>query len=120
MMSLFSLLCTKFAISFILDSLRPSMHSFRAVEKCAFVRSIKTSEDRNTTETIYFSDSLCSISSSSLQYYHRLLHNLHLKRMYHLVSASVGDTITQKRHCSLPAVDESTIYKGVRKKHHVL
>lgn len=39
--------------------------------------------------------------------------------MYYPVSASVGDTITQKRHCSLPARDEFTIYKEVQEKHYV-
>lgn len=52
MMSLFSLLGTKFAISFILDSLRPSPHSLRAGEERPFLRSIWTSEDRSSDEAV--------------------------------------------------------------------
>lgn len=89
MMSLFSLLCTKFAISFILDSLRPSPHSLRAEEERAFVKSDWTSEDKNMTETTHLSNSLCSTSSASLRYYHHLHHNLHLKKIYYTVFASV-------------------------------
>lgn len=52
MMSLFSLLGTKFAISFILDSLRPSPHSLRAEEARPFVRRVWTHEDRSAAEGV--------------------------------------------------------------------
>lgn len=35
-------------------------------------------------------------SSSSLQYYHRLHHHLHLKKIYYIASAPVGETLTGK------------------------
>lgn len=84
MMSLFSLLGTKFAISFILDSLRPSPHSLRAAEEHAFVRSISTSNGRNVAQAIHFTNSLC-FTASSLQYYQHLHHNPQREKIYHSV-----------------------------------
>lgn len=69
-------------------------------------------------EAIHFSNSLRS-TSSSLKYYHRLLHKLHLKEIYYTEPA-MGATLIQERHGSLPAVGELIMCKRVLKKHLLL
>ena len=111
-MSLFSLLCTKFAISLILDSLRPRPHSFRAGEERVLSEAFGHLRT-GTQPKQSMSPILCFTFFSSLQYYHHHHLNLQIEKTYYTVSSSEVMLLIWTRHCSLRAVDESVIHKDV-------